>query len=269
MKLCFIGGGNMASAMLAGLKNNQFEMQDVTVVELDAEKRQVLIAQFGVQASERLAVVENVDLIVLAVKPQQLKALALDLLPWIKQQLVVSIAAGIRSTDLSRWLGGYAHIVRAMPNTPGQIQAGVTGLYAPSNVTAEQRIQAGKVLEAIGKVVWCDDEAKLDAVTAISGSGPAYVFYFIEALQEAGVALGLSEADARLLSLETFRGAGLLAASSNEAPSVLRARVTSKGGTTEQGVLALETAGVKQAIINAARAAALRSCELGDLLGKD
>lgn len=259
----------MANAMLIGLKKNQFEMHDIHVIELDVQKRQTLIHQLGVQTSDRLSVVSDVDLIVLAVKPQQLKALTMELRPLLQQQLVISIAAGIRSIDLSRWLGEYRYIVRAMPNTPGQIQAGITGLFALNQVTSTQREQAAKVLEAIGKIIWCNDEVTLDAVTAISGSGPAYVFYFIEALQTAGMALGLSEEHARLLSLETFRGAGLLAAGSNEPTNVLRTQVTSKGGTTEQGILSLENAGVKQAIINAAKAAALRSQELGDVLGKD
>jgi pyrroline-5-carboxylate reductase len=156
-----------------------------------------------------------------------------------------------------------------MPNTPAQIQAGVSGLYALSEVTAEQHTQAETIMKAVGEVLWLDEESKMDAVTAISGSGPAYVFYFIEAIQQAALELGLNEEQAKTLSLETFIGASLLAAQSLESPATLRSQVTSKGGTTEQAIQTMEAAAVKSAIIKAAKAAANRSQELGDLLGKD
>ncbi len=156
-----------------------------------------------------------------------------------------------------------------MPNTPAQIQAGISGLYAMPDVTENQHHQAETIMSAVGEVLWLDEESKMDAVTAISGSGPAYVFYFIEAMQQAALELGLNEEQAKILSLETFIGSSLLAAQSLETPATLRSQVTSKGGTTEQAIQTMEAAAVKSAIIKAAKAAANRSQELGDMLGKD
>lgn len=267
-KLGFVGGGNMATAMIVGLKQQQFDPQSIQVIELDAEKRATLESTFGVKTSDQLEDVTHNDVIILAVKPQQLKALASSLAPLLKQQLIISIAAGIRIEDLSRWLGNYASVVRAMPNTPAQIQAGVTGVYASPDVSSSQKQQATEVLDAIGETVWLSREEELDAVTAISGSGPAYVFYLIEALQEAAIQLGLSEAQAKQLSIATFQGASQLAANSSTPVQTLRAQVTSKGGTTEQGILSLETSQVKQAIVLAAQQAEKRAKIMGDELGK-
>jgi pyrroline-5-carboxylate reductase len=267
-KLGFVGGGNMATAMIVGLKQQQFDPQSIQIIELDAEKRATLESTFGVKTSDQLEDVTHNDVIILAVKPQQLKALASSLAPLLKQQLIISIAAGIRIEDLSRWLGNYSSVVRAMPNTPAQIQAGVTGVYASPDVSSSQKQQATEVLDAIGETVWLSREEELDAVTAISGSGPAYVFYLIEALQEAAIQLGLSEAQAKQLSIATFQGASQLAANSSTPVQTLRAQVTSKGGTTEQGILSLETSQVKQAIVLAAQQAEKRAKIMGDELGK-
>jgi len=269
MKISFIGGGNMARALIGGLRNNSFNMADITVLETDADKRVQLQTDFGIQVTQQLPCASSADVIVLAVKPQQLRDLSIFLGSLLQRQLVISIAAGIRSQDIARWLGGYQSIVRVMPNTPAQVLAGVSALYALPAVSAVQREQAQTILNAVGSTLWLDDESKMDAVTAISGSGPAYVFYFIEAMQQAALELGLPEEQARLLSLQTFAGASALASASSEAPAVLRAQVTSKGGTTERALLTLEAAEVKSAIIKAAQAAAARSQELGDLLGKD
>lgn len=268
-KICFIGGGNMARALIGGLKTNGYLMSDINVIEPDAEKRQALKADFSVSVTEQLPSVTLADIIVLAVKPQQLRDLSIFLGSLLQQQLIISIAAGIRAQDIGRWLGGYQAIVRVMPNTPAQIQAGVSGLYAMPKVSSLQRSQAETIMNAVGQSIWLDNEAQIDAVTAISGSGPAYVFYFIEALQQAALELGLNEAQAKTLSLQTFTGASKLAEQSTENPATLRSQVTSKGGTTEQAILSMESAAVKAAIINAAKAAAQRSKELGDLLGKD
>lgn len=268
MKINFIGGGNMARAIIGGLKQNGFAMSAITVLELDIQKRAELAQELGVQVTDTYAEFHNTDIVVLAVKPQQLKEVCLQLNPFLQSQLVVSIAAGVRSMDISRWLNNYSAIVRAMPNTPAQIQAGVSALYALHKVTQMQREQANTILAAVGKTVWLDDETKMDAVTAISGSGPAYVFYFIEALKEAGVALGLNEDIAEMLALQTFTGASLLASQSEDNVKTLRAQVTSKGGTTEQGILALEAAHIKNIIFSAAKAASDKSIMLGDLLGK-
>jgi len=269
MKLAFIGGGNMATALIAGLNSQQFKMSDIIVVELDADKRQQLTRQFGVNTSDELADIAAYEVILLAIKPQQLPTLAKNLAPILKAQLVISIAAGVRIKDLSRWLDNYKSIIRAMPNTPAQIQAGVTGLYAPPQVSKPQIAMADQILCAAGSTVWLDAEEKLDTITAISGSGPAYVFYFIEALQEAAIALGLSEQEAKQLSIATFKGSSLLADISTTPTSILREQVTSKGGTTEQGILSLENSKVKQAMILATKKAYERAITLGDELGKD
>lgn len=269
MKISFIGGGNMARALIGGLLAQGWQAADIGVIELDAAKQQQLRDDFGIQVGDQLPSAAMADIVVLAVKPQQLRDLAIFLGSLLRNQLVISIAAGIRSADLIRWLGGYDAIVRVMPNTPAQIRLGVSALYAAPGVSGAQREQAQTVLAAAGTSVWLDDEAQMDAVTAISGSGPAYVFYFIEAMQQAAAELGLSPQQARELSLQTFIGASQLALQSSETPDVLRTQVTSKGGTTERALASMEAAGVKSAIVNALHAAADRSRELGDLLGRD
>jgi pyrroline-5-carboxylate reductase len=267
MKLGFIGGGNMAQALIIGLRQQQFNMQDITVIELDAEKRDGLQSTLGVHASAELAAIQHCEVILLAVKPQQLPTLANQLAPLLKQQLIISIAAGIRIADLSRWLGDYKTIIRCMPNTPAQIQAGITGLYATPNVSPEQVRKADQILGAAGSTLWLDAEDQLDAITAISGSGPAYVFYLIEALQEAALQLGLNASQASQLSIATFKGASLLASVSDTPIATLREQVTSKGGTTEQGLLSLQQSQVKQAMILAAEKACARAKTLGTELG--
>lgn len=269
MRISFIGGGNMARALISGLKTNGFAMSAISVIEPDAEKREQLTHDFGIHATEQLPTVSHADVVVLAVKPQQLRDLSIFLSSMLKDQLVISIAAGIRTQDLSRWLGGYQSIVRVMPNTPAQVQLGISAMYALPAVSHEQKLQSEEILKAVGKILWLEEEIKMDAITAISGSGPAYVFYFIEAMQQAAIELGLNETQARELSVQTFIGASQLAASSKETPAVLRGQVTSKGGTTEQAILTMEAHQVKSWIISAAKAAAAKSKDLGDILGKD
>jgi pyrroline-5-carboxylate reductase len=267
MKICFIGGGNMATALIGGLLAQGFKASDLSVVEINADNRARLTAEFGMRSCADLADgITGCDTIVLAVKPQQLQEVALLLAPLLTGQLLISIAAGIRASDLARWANSTA-IVRAMPNTPALIQAGMTGLFALNNVSPAQHSQAEQILAAVGKTLWLQDETMLDAVTAISGSGPAYVFYLIEAMQAAALELGFNPADARLLSQETFLGAAKLAIASDDEVAVLRQRVTSKNGTTERALLSLEANHVKQHIITAAHAAAARSREMGDELG--
>jgi pyrroline-5-carboxylate reductase len=268
LKLAFIGGGNMAQALITGLKNQRFAMCDITVIELEANKRKALEHAFGINTSDDITQALSCDVIILAIKPQQLPNLAKTLGLLLKNQLIISIAAGIRLADLSRWLGNYQTIVRCMPNTPAQIQAGITGLYAMPSVSKTQIALADQILSAAGTTLWLDSEQKLDAVTAISGSGPAYVFYLIEALQAAAIELGLNEAQAKQLSVATFKGASLLADASSTPIATLREQVTSKGGTTEQGLLSLQSSQVKQAIILAAQKACERANTLGDELGK-
>jgi pyrroline-5-carboxylate reductase len=203
---------------------------------------------------------------VLSVKPQQLREVCAQLSPLLGDQLIVSIAAGIRAQDIARWLNTQ-NIVRCMPNTPALIQSGVTGLYALPQVSAEHRSIAENILNAVGSSVWLQEEVMLDGVTAISGSGPAYVFYFIEAMQQAARELGFNDQDAKRLVIDTFLGATKLANASTEEVSVLRARVTSKNGTTEKALLSMEADEVKRHIVAAVHAAAMRSKEMGDELG--
>lgn len=267
-KICFIGGGNMATALVGGMLGRGYNASHISVVEINADNRQRLHDEFAVRAVDDLAAgIAGTSTIVLAVKPQQLHAVVTQLAPLLKGQLLVSIAAGIRASDISRWANTSA-VVRAMPNTPALIRSGMTGLYALADVSTAQREQAQSILSAVGKILWLDEEEKLDAVTAISGSGPAYVFYLIEAMQAAAIELGLSAEDARLLSLETFLGASKLAETSPEEVAVLRQRVTSKNGTTERALLSLAKNHVAQHIASAAQAAAARSREMGDELGK-
>lgn len=271
MNISFIGGGNMARAIIGGLKNNDFDMMAITVIDSDEEKRKQLAAEFNVQVSDSYVENDNIKLnhvIVLAVKPQQMKEVCTQLSHKISTQLIISIAAGIRTVDISRWLGNYPSIVRVMPNTPAQIQAGVSALFALPKVTQAQQSQASTILDAVGVTLWLNDEAKMDAVTAISGSGPAYVFYLIEALQDAAISLGMTAEESSMLALQTFAGASLLASQSKTDIQTLRAQVTSKGGTTEQGILALESANIKNIILAAAKAAANKSKSLGDNLAR-
>ena len=270
MNITFIGGGNMASALIGGMLQQGYAATQIRVVEISAEGREKMTRELGVAAVAQLADgVSGSDVILLAVKPQQLSVVAQQLAPLLKDHLVISIAAGIRASDISRWLGGHTRVVRAMPNTPALVRAAVTGLYALPGVSVQQRQHAEAILAAVGSVLWLEREELLDALTAVSGSGPAYVFYFIEALQQAAVELGLDAAQARQLSLETFLGAARLASQSKEDAATLRARVTSKGGTTERALQSMEHDGVRDAIARAIHAAHARARVMGDELGKE
>ena len=270
MKIVFVGGGNMARAIIGGLLAKDAKSGDIVVVEPDASARLRLLAEYGVRAVESAgAEVRAADAIVLAVKPQNMREAAQAAAAAMGDALVVTIAAGIRVADLSRWLGGRARIVRAMPNTPALVHAGITGLHAPPGTAESDRALAERLLAAVGATLWFDAEGDLDAVTAVSGSGPAYVFYAIEALEAAARELGLAEGASRSLALWTFVGATKLAIERGEEPAALRAQVTSRGGTTERALGVLEAAGVKQHFIDAVRAACERSREMGEALGKD
>jgi pyrroline-5-carboxylate reductase len=270
LKISFIGGGNMATALIGGLAGKLTAGANIHVVDINAEALRKLVQQFGVTTAEKIDVqIAQSDVIVLAVKPQQMKDVIAQLAPQIKSQLVLSIAAGIRAADLSRWLNGHAAIVRTMPNTPALIGKGITGMVALSGVSAQQREAADAIMRAVGATVWLDDEALIDPVTAVSGSGPAYVYYFIEAMQEAAQEMGLTAEQGTQLAIATFVGASQLAAQSTEPVAVLRDRVTSKGGTTYAALTSMEAAGVKQAIRQALKAAAARGKELGEEFGRN
>lgn len=269
MKTGFLGGGNMAAAIIGGMAAKGMPTDKVHVVDLQPENCARLAQQYGVTTAtsvdERLI---DTDLIVLAVKPQSMKTALQGLHGKLTQQLVLSIAAGLRIRDLARWLGGYQRIVRCMPNTPALVSSGVSGLFADPSVEQGGRDAAEELMQSVGSVVWVDSEAGIDGVTAVSGSGPAYVFHFIEALEAGGKRMGFDEATARRLAIDTVLGAARLAASSDEAPSVLRERVTSKGGTTAAALACMAESGVFDAIVHAIGAAEARARELGDELGK-
>jgi pyrroline-5-carboxylate reductase len=272
IKISFIGGGNMAKALIGGLCSNlcsSAKHNNIHVVDVKENNLAQLKEQFGVSTSTQIdAQLSKTDVVILAVKPQHIHEVAGQLTPHLNKQLIISIAAGIRVLDLSRWLDNYTAIVRTMPNTPALINQGITGMYATPQVSAEQRAIADAILRAVGKTVWLENEALLDPLTAISGSGPAYVFYFIEALQKAAEEMGLNQSQSRELALTTFLGAAQLAAQSDEAVTALRERVTSKGGTTQAAIQCMEQSGVTNAIIAAAKAAAERGRELGNEYGR-
>ena len=270
MKITFIGGGNMAVALIGGMKKQGFSAAAMQVVEPVEAARERLTDAFGVRCTPVIdAAALNCEVLMLAVKPQQMRDALAPAAGQLREQLVISIAAGLRLPDLSRWLGGYQRLVRTMPNTPALIGAGLTALCADASVSREGREKAEKILGAVGRTLWIEDETQMDAVTAVSGSGPAYVFYFIEALQAAATELGFSPDAARLLAIETFVGAARLAESSTDPVGLLRERVTSKGGTTEAALKSFSADQVAEAVRRGVHAAAARGRELGDLLGKD
>ncbi|MDQ2917798.1 MAG: pyrroline-5-carboxylate reductase [Pseudomonadota bacterium] len=267
MKATFIGGGNMASAIIGGLVARGTNASDLRVVEPSASQRDRLaarVAGIGAHPAMIAAAIDGADLVVLAVKPQQMRDAAHALAPHVGAvPLVLTIAAGVRCDDLARWLGGYRRIVRAMPNTPALVGAGITALYAMPEA-CDVAGSAAQVLEACGEILWFERERDLDAVTAVSGSGPAYVFYFLEALEQAAIELGLAPAEARRLAYATFDGSVRLARESGDPPATLRANVTSKDGTTARAVAVLDAKNVGSHFIAAVKAAAARAAELGD-----
>ena len=267
-KICFVGGGNMASAMLAGLRR-EHPAPSCHVIEPYAPAREKLTAlDVVVHAAACREAVDGADVVVLAVKPQMLKQACAELLPHLQGELIVSIAAGTRRASIARWLGAdptSARIVRTMPNTPALIGQGITGLFAPPSLSPADVTTATELMRSTGAVVRVESEAMIDAVTAVSGSGPAYVFHWIESMLAAAKGVGFNDADARTLVLATLKGATALAAASDESPAVLRERVTSKGGTTAAALAVINERGVQQALIDAVRAARDRGAELGAL----
>ncbi|MES2049696.1 MAG: pyrroline-5-carboxylate reductase [Pseudomonadota bacterium] len=268
LKIGFIGGGNMANALIGGLLEKLTTPANIHVVDPNQAARSKMESDFGVSTALNIdASLTQMDVIILSVKPQQLRDVITALAPFLSGQLLLSIAAGIRASDISRWLGGYDKIVRTMPNTPALIGLGITGLVAMAGVDPIQRQAAQDIMQAVGSTVWLDDESLIDAVTAVSGSGPAYVFYFIEAMQQAAIELGLNQEQGTQLAIATFNGAAQLALRSNEPVAVLRERVTSKGGTTYAALCSMEESGIQAAIVKAIKAAAVRGKELGDEFG--
>jgi pyrroline-5-carboxylate reductase len=270
--LAFIGGGNMASAILGGLIRQGFAPAQVTVIEPFAETAAKLTADWGVEVATAAAsastALSKADLVIWAVKPQVFKEAALPVAAFTQKALHLSVAAGIRSDSIARWLQT-DRVVRSMPNTPALVGQGITGLFARAGVSAPDQHLIEQVLKSTGEFLWVQQEADLDTVTALSGSGPAYVFYFLEAMTEAGVKMGLPEAQAYHLAKATFGGATHLARQSVESPEVLRQRVTSKGGTTYAALTSMADDHVKEAFVKGMLAAQKRASELGDEFGKD
>ena len=266
-RLAFVGGGNMASAIVGGLVASGHPAQRIVVVEPHAPQADIVRERFGVQVEAAGgAALAGADVVVWAVKPQAFGAAAAPCAPYVAGALHLSVMAGIRSDAIAHAVGT-ERVVRAMPNTPALIGEGIAGLFARAAVTAADRAAVERVLAPTGELLWVAREADLDAVTALSGSGPAYVFFFLEAMMQAAVDMGLDPAQGRRLAQATFKGATALARASDESPETLRSRVTSKGGTTHAAITAMEAAGIKPAIVQALRAAQARARELGDEFG--
>jgi len=265
--IAFIGGGNMACALIGGLLRRGLPASEIQVVEPFAEQRARLVQQFQVEASETAGpALRRAALVVWAVKPQTFRQASQQSRAHTGQALHLSVAAGIRSETIARWLGT-ERVVRAMPNTPALIGQGMTALFARPAASAADRLAVERVVQPTGELLWLDAEAQLDAVTALSGSGPAYVFYFIEAMVQAGIDMGLSRSQALQLAMGTFTGASALAKASSEPPEVLRERVTSKGGTTYAALSCMEEGGIKARFIQAMQAAHQRASQMGDEFG--
>ncbi|VAX00514.1 Pyrroline-5-carboxylate reductase [hydrothermal vent metagenome] len=266
LSIGFIGAGNMASALIGGLSESGFDANDLYVADLNKKKSSALTDHFAVQTCDHnQSLLDCCDVVVLAVKPQVMKSVLEDLNAK-PDQLFLSIAAGVRSNSLQNWLGEECAIVRSMPNTPALVQCGATGLFANQYVNAAQRQQADQIMSAIGITIWVDQESQLDAVTAVSGSGPAYFFYMMEAIETAGIELGLSPENSRALTLQTALGAAKLAMSGDESTAELRARVTSAGGTTAAAIDYLQAKQGLDNIKQAVGAAYNRSQQLAEQL---
>jgi len=271
-KIAFMGGGNMARSLIGGLVATGMSNKDISVSEPKADLREKLTKDFGVNAlEENASAVMGANVIVLAVKPQILQEVVIPLGNLIAEArpLLISVAAGVTCLSIERWVGSQPALIRVMPNTPALIGAGISALYANSNVSNDQRALAEKIVTAVGETVWIEEESLMDAVTAVSGSGPAYFFYVMQAIHDAAVREGLDAETARLLTLETALGAARLALASIEDPGSLQAQVTSPGGTTEAAIKVLNDSGVRDTLQQAVSAARARGGELAKLLDRD
>ncbi|MCB1614590.1 MAG: pyrroline-5-carboxylate reductase [Pseudomonadales bacterium] len=269
--LTFIGAGNMASSLIGGLLAKGYPADRITATDAQPETlERIKNALYINTTTDNLEAVNNANAVILAVKPQSMKAVALELAPALQKRkpLVISIAAGINLSSLEKWLGSGLAIVRCMPNTPALIQQGATGLFANKNTSEADKTLAQNILEAVGLALWLDTENQLDAVTALSGSGPAYFFLMIEAMEQAGIKLGLNEKTARQLTLQTALGAAAMAQGSSDTPEELRKKVTSPGGTTEQAIHSFQQSKFNLIVQTAVEAANARSIGLSSELGE-
>ena len=265
----FIGAGNMAYALIKGLINNGYGAENIKVSDLDESLLDSRKSELGIDTyTNNGELIATCDVVVLAVKPQVMNAVCKGLHGAIKpNHLFVSIAAGIRGNDICRWLGGDYALVRTMPNTPALVQQGATGLFANSLVSEEQKTIVSSVLSAIGDCFWVAEEKLIDAITAISGSGPAYFFLMMQSMTQAGLALGLDEKTASELSIKTALGASVMAANSDDDPKQLRVNVTSPNGTTQAAIEAFQDQNFEGIVAGATRAAFDRARELSNQLG--
>lgn len=270
-KISFIGGGNMAQALISGLVSCGIQPNLITVADPSSDVREQLTAQ-GLNTVDPMAdakaAVVDADIVVLAVKPQVMKAVVGAFAEVLDNQLIISVAAGLSTEILSAMLNGYRHIVRAMPNTPAMIQMGATGLYGADNISAAQKELATAVMEASGLVMWVADETHMHAVTAVSGSAPAYMFYFIESMVDGAVALGLDKEQASALAMQTMLGAAKMALASDDAPSELRRKVTSPNGTTQAAIESMQANDIGRQIVEAMQACYDRSQALSEEMSK-
>jgi len=270
LKIGFLGGGNMATALIGGLIAKGQDPRSIAVIEMAPVARERLAAKYPIHLSTAPdAAIQAAEVLVLAVKPQDMQKAIASISGFSREKLIVSVAAGITLKSLSRWLDGHRKIVRCMPNTPGLIGAGITGLFAAAEVSADERQKAEGILRAVGEVVWLAEERLLDPVTAVSASGPAYVFWFIEQLAAAAVKLGIPPEDALKLAKQTVLGAARLASASEKDPSQLRQDVTSKGGTTEAALKVFDEEKLAERFMRAVEAASRRGAEMGREFGKD
>lgn len=265
--LCFIGAGNMATSLIGGLVSNHYPVDRIIACDIHQEKLDQMAEDFKIKTeTDSNQAIGLADVIILAVKPQVMKAVCKSLTNSAHQPLFISIAAGLRETDINRWLGGALPMIRCMPNTPSLVGLGASALFANSNVSDEQKNIAEHILQSTGITEWVNKESDLNAVTAISGSGPAYFFLFIEALQQAGIKLGLSENTAARLARQTALGAATMAMDKDVVE--LRQQVTSKGGTTEQAIISFQKNDLQKLVLDATQAAETRSIELAEELAK-
>lgn len=268
--ICFIGAGNMAHSLIGGLIASNYPADKIIATDPSNEKRDALTSQFAIHCfADNNEAIAQADIVVLSVKPQVLKLVCQTMASAVQQKrpLIVSVAAGIQSNDINQWLGGQLAIVRTMPNTPSLIRTGAAGLFANEQVNAVQKEQAEHVLRAAGLALWVKEESLLDAVTALSGSGPAYYFLFMEFMQKAGMELGLDEKTARLLTMQTALGASKMVLESSEDCAQLRHKVTSPNGTTEKAIQTFERLGLENMLLQAMTAAKTRAEELAIELG--
>ena len=269
--ICFIGAGNMALSLMGGLIASGYEKSNIIATDPTQAQRDSVTQRLGIKCyADNNQAIEMADIVVFAVKPQQLQNVCKEVAQTLQQKplLTISVAAGIRTTDMDKWLGGNTAIVRTMPNTPALIQSGATGLFANPAVSEDQKNQAEHILRAAGLAIWVDTEADLDTVTALSGSGPAYYFLFMEAMQTTALEMGLSEKTAQLLSVQTAFGAAKMALESADDVVTLRQKVTSPNGTTEKAIQTFEAEGLRQTVALAMQAAKTRAEELAIKLGE-